>query len=59
MESKNANNEKTISLADLLYVVKNNWIVELSIVLVIVLCGGIYAKFFKKPFYVAKEDIII
>lgn len=59
MESKNANNEKTISLADLLYVVKKNWIVELAIVLVIVLCGGIYAKFFKKPFYVAKEDIII
>ena len=59
MESKNANNEKTISLADLLYVVKKNWIVELAIILVIVLCGGIYAKFFKKPFYVAKEDIII
>lgn len=59
MESKNANNEKTISLADLLYVVKKNWIVELAIVLAIILCGGIYAKFFRKPFYVAKEDVII
>lgn len=59
MESKNANNEKTISLADLLYVVKKNWIVELAIVLTVILCGGIYAKFFRKPFYVAKEDVII
>ena len=59
MESKNANNEKTISLADLLYVVKKNWIVELAIVLAVILCGGIYAKFFRKPFYVAKEDVII
>ena len=59
MESKNANNEKTISLADLLYVVKKNWIVELAIVLAIILCGGIYAKFFRKPFYIAKEDVII
>lgn len=59
MESKNANNEKTISLPDLLYVVKKNWIVELAIVLTVILCGGIYAKFFRKPFYVAKEDIII
>lgn len=59
MESKNANNEKTISLADLFYVVKKNWIVELAIVLAVILCGGIYAKFFRKPFYVAKEDVII
>lgn len=59
MESKNANNEKTISLADLFYVVKKNWIVELAIVLTVILCGGIYAKFFRKPFYVAKEDVII
>lgn len=59
MEQQNTNNEKVINLADLLYVVKKNWIVELAIVLVVILCGGIYAKFFRKPFYVATEDIII
>ena len=59
MEQNNKNNEKTISLADLLYVVKRNWFVELAIILVVILCGGIYAKFFKRPFYVAKEDIIL
>lgn len=48
MESKNANNEKTISLADLLYVVKKNWIVELAIVLAIILCGGNLRKIFQK-----------
>ena len=51
--------EKGISLGELFYVMKKNWIVELAIVLVITLAGVAYAKFFTKNYYVAKSDVII
>ena len=51
--------EKGISLGELFYVIKKNWIVELAIILVITLAGVAYAKFFTKNYYVAKSDVII
>ena len=42
--------EKGISLGELFYVMKKNWIVELAIVLVITLAGVAYAKFFTKNY---------
>ena len=52
-------NDKGISLGELFYVIKKNWIVELAIILVITLAGVAYAKFFTKNYYVAKSDVII
>ena len=51
--------DKGISLGELFYVIKKNWIVELAIILVITLAGVAYAKFFTKNYYVAKSDVII
>ena len=51
--------DKDISLGELFYVIKKNWIVELAIILVITLAGVAYAKFFTKNYYVAKSDVII
>ena len=51
--------EKGISLGELFYVIKKNWIVELAIILVITLAGIAYAKLFTKNYYVAKSDVII
>ncbi len=59
MEQKGTNGGKALSFADYFRTIRKHWLVETIILVAIVLAGVIYGGFVKKPYYVAKEEVIV